>query len=235
MSKHQEKIQVYAYARVSGKSQCAEDKDGIRRQERAIKAYADAHGMEIIKFYRDEGVSGTKDTEDRPALAELMVSLEQNGHGVKMVLIERLDRLARDLMVQEGIIKDFNKNDFKLISVVEGDDLLSNDPTRKLIRQVLGAIAGYDKDMTVLKLRAARQRKKQMTGKCEGQKKISDSLEGETVISLIKKLRKADKYGRKTKTFDQIAEILNTEGHTTKNGKPFTMANVANIYHRYAK
>ena len=96
-----------------------------------------------------------------------MVSLEQNGLGVKTILIEKVDRLARDLMIQETIINDLQKKGFDLISVVEGDDLLSGDPTRKLVRQVLGAIAEYDETMTVLKLRTARERIRARDGKCE--------------------------------------------------------------------
>lgn len=44
------------------------------------------------------------------------------------------DRLVRDLMVQEGIINDFERSGFNLISVVGGHDLLKNDPTRKVVR-----------------------------------------------------------------------------------------------------
>ena len=39
----------------------------------------------------------------------------------KIVLVEKLDRLARDLMVQETIIGDLRKNGFELISVMEPD------------------------------------------------------------------------------------------------------------------
>lgn len=94
-------------------------------------------------------------SHDRPSLAELMVALEQNGEGIESVIIERLDRLARDLMVQETIIDAMAKGGASLLSATDGDDLLTNDPTRKLIRQVLGAIAEYDKQMTVQKLRVA--------------------------------------------------------------------------------
>ncbi len=91
--------------------------------------------MEVVKIFKDD-ISGTK--EDRPALADLMFDLEENGHGVKTVIIEMVNRLARDLMVQEFIIKDFQKHGFHLISATEDVDLLSEDPTRKLVRQVLG-------------------------------------------------------------------------------------------------
>ena len=124
---------AFAYLRVSGTSQVKGD--GFPRQEKAIKDYAKSHNIDVIDFFKEKGISGTQ--ENRPALAKLMVSLEQNGHGVSTVIIEKLDRLARDLMVQEAIIGDFQKHGFNLISTTEGPDLCGDDPTRKLIRQVM--------------------------------------------------------------------------------------------------
>ena len=59
-------------------------------------------------------------------------------------------------MIQEHIIQDLQRRGIALVSVAE-PDLCSDDPTRKLMRQIMGAIAEYDKTMTVLKLRGARQ------------------------------------------------------------------------------
>ena len=55
-------------------------------------------------------------------------------------------------MVQETIVADLLKSGFELISACE-PDLCSDDPSRKLVRQVFGAIAEYDRAMTVPKLR----------------------------------------------------------------------------------
>jgi len=78
--------------------------DGFPRQLKAIREYAAAHNIQIVRLWRDEGVSGTKELEDRPAFVEMMTALHSNG--VKLVLVEKLDRLARDLMIQETIIGD---------------------------------------------------------------------------------------------------------------------------------
>jgi hypothetical protein len=43
-------------------------------------------------------------------------------------------------------------------------DLCIDDPSRKLLRQIFGSIAEYEKTMLVLKLRGARQRKRKATG-----------------------------------------------------------------------
>jgi DNA invertase Pin-like site-specific DNA recombinase len=134
------------------------------------------------------------------------MDLEENGHGVKTILIEKVDRLARDPMVQEAIIGDLRGKGVNLISVLEGDDLLSNDPTRTLVRQVPGATAQYDKQMTVLKLRAARERKRARTGKCEGRKSLGEVAP--EVLAELKRLRRKPKGGRR-KTYVAIAEELN--------------------------
>lgn len=87
-------------------------------------------------FGDDLRIGGTNDLDNRPALQELMVALLSNG--VRIVLIQKLDRLARDLMVQESIVADFKRRGFQIISVIE-PDLCSDDPTRTLMRQILGA------------------------------------------------------------------------------------------------
>jgi DNA invertase Pin-like site-specific DNA recombinase len=129
-------VKAFAYLRVSGKGQV--DGDGFTRQLSAIKKYAAEHQIKIAQVFREKGVSGTKDLANRPAFIEMMTALHSNG--VKLVLVERLDRLARDLMIQENIIGDLRKHGFDLVSVAE-PDLLQDDPSRKLMRQIMGSIA----------------------------------------------------------------------------------------------
>ena len=199
---------AFAYLRVSGKGQV--DGDGFPRQLAAIRAYAKAHDIRIVRVFEEKGVPGKTDLENRPALSELVTVLHSNG--VKLVLIEKLDRLARDLMIQETIIGDLRKNGFDLISVAE-PDLLQDDPSRKLMRQIFGAIAEYEKTMIVLKLRGARVRTKAKTGRCEGRKPYG-YFEGENaVIERMQELRKAGQ------GFDKIAAALNSEGFKPRSGE----------------
>jgi DNA invertase Pin-like site-specific DNA recombinase len=209
---------AFAYLRVSGKAQV--DGDGFPRQLEAIKRYAKAHDVKIAGVFREEGVSGTKDLENRPALLELMTALHSNG--VKLVLVEKLDRLARDLMVQETIIGDLCKNGFDLISVAE-PDLLKDDPSRKLMRQIFGAIAEYEKTMIVLKLRGARVRTKAKTGRCEGAKPYGELAGERDVLDRMKALR-AEGLG-----FDRIAAKLNEQGIKPRRGARWWGLTVNNI------
>ena len=143
----------------------------MHHQGRRHPRYSSAKvaGFEVIEEYRDEGVSGTRELGDRPRLAALLDRLESNG--VRTVLVERADRLARDLMVQEVIVGQFSKIGTRILTA-DGVDLTNDgdDPTRRLIRQVLGAVSEFEKRVVVLKLRAARERKRARGERVEGVK-----------------------------------------------------------------
>jgi DNA invertase Pin-like site-specific DNA recombinase len=209
---------AFGYLRVSGKGQV--DGDGFTRQLAAIKAYAAQHDIRIVKVFREEGVCGATDLENRPALLAMLEALAADG--VKLVAIEKLDRLARDLMVQETIIADLRKRGFELLSVME-PDLLQNDPTRILMRQVFGAIAQYEKAMIVAKLRGARQRMKAKTGRREGRKPFGHYDGEPAILGRMVTLRQTDM------GFDRIAEALNAEGLKPRTGERWWGRTVNNI------
>jgi len=214
-------MKCFVYLRVSGKSQV--EGDGFERQLLACEGYASSRDIEIAEVFREEGISGTKELDDRPALSALLAALEENG--IKTILIAQVDRLARDLMVQETIIADMQKSGYTLISVAE-PDLCSTDPSRILIRQIFGALAQYDRAMIVLKLRGARQRKKMKYGKCEGAKAFGDK-DGETdVLHQMRSLRAAGQ------SCDKIAEALNANGVLSRRGKKWLGCTVNRILKR---
>jgi DNA invertase Pin-like site-specific DNA recombinase len=178
--------QAFAYLRVSGKGQV--DGDGFPRQLQAVTEYAAAHGIKIMKVFREEGVSGTKAIEQRPQFVEMLTALRTGK--TQVVLIECLNRLARDLMMQETIIGNLRKGGFKLLSVAE-PDLCSDDPSRVMVRQLFGVVAQYEKSTLVAKLRGARERKRAATGRCEGRKPYGARPGEFEVIARMKSLRAA--------------------------------------------
>jgi DNA invertase Pin-like site-specific DNA recombinase len=209
---------VFAYLRVSGKGQVGGD--GFPRQLAAIKRYASANNMNIARIFREEGVSGSTDWESRPAFSEMMAALLSNG--TRTVLVERLDRVARDLMVQESVIGDFQRKNLSLVSVSE-PDLLSDDPSRVLMRQMLGAFFQYEKTLLVAKLRGARQRIRAREGRCEGRKRYG-TMPGESeVIARIQALRNDGM------ALDRIALALNEKGIKSRTGGKWYPTSVSRI------
>jgi DNA invertase Pin-like site-specific DNA recombinase len=215
---------AFAYLRVSGMGQV--DGDGFTRQSESIAKYASHSGLSIVQTFQEEGVSGAKDLENRPALQDLLVAIDTED--VRVILIEKLDRLARDLMVQETILGDLRKRGITVISVIE-PDLCSDDPSRKLMRQIFGAIAEYDKAMIVLKLRGARQRMKAKEGRCEGAKAFGTFNTHRPTIERILTLRSAGM------AVDTIAETLNEEGLKSKTGGKWYGSSVRNVLLREHK
>jgi DNA invertase Pin-like site-specific DNA recombinase len=91
-------VKVYSYLRVSGKGQV--QGDGLPRQRAAIRVVPKTAGHKIEQEFGDEGVSGAIETADRLAFDEMLKKLRSNG--ARTVLIERLDRLARDVIGSGG-------------------------------------------------------------------------------------------------------------------------------------
>jgi DNA invertase Pin-like site-specific DNA recombinase len=218
-----------SYLRVSGKGQV--DGDGFPRQRETIARYARAAGFELVGEFRDEGVSGTKDLDAREGLSDLLARIRSNG--VRVVLVERADRLARDLIVGELILNQFRELGVKVIAADSGTELTAgdDDPTRVLIRQVLGAVAQFEKAVIVSKLKAARVRKRRATGRCEGRKPYGTRPGESDVVVLIHKLRRKPRGGERL-SFAAIANRLNAEGHPTRTGKPWAPETVRQIVQR---
>jgi DNA invertase Pin-like site-specific DNA recombinase len=217
----------FGYLRVSSLGQI--EGDGFPRQRETILKFAAANGYEIVRWFEEEGVSGT--IADRPALGDLMVALD--GGEVHTVMIEKLDRIARDILIQESIVQSLQHQGFDLVSVME-PDLCVADPSRKLMRQIMGAFAEYDREMIVLKTRAARERIRKSGRRCEGRKAFGSAknpevrAEEQTVLARITQLR-AEGMG-----FDKLAQTLNAEGCKTRTGARWYPASVRKIAIRNA-
>ena len=113
------------------------------------------------------------------------------------------------------------------VDLTSGDD----DPTRKLIRQVLGAVAEFEKRVLVLKLRAARERVRKRTGRCEGRKPYGTHSGERVVIARMRQLRRKPVKGRRA-SFAAVATSLNGEGHRNRAGRVWSAQMVHHVLAR---
>ncbi len=223
----EERIRAYAYIRVSGKSQLTGN--GFDRQEETILAYAAKSGYEIVEVFKEEAVSGTKGEADRPAFQEMMTAILRDG--IRTVIIEGLDRLAREYRIQETLLIYLASKGVTLISARTEEDVteaIHSDPMRKALVQIQGIFSELEKNLLVKKLRNAREKVRSEKGKCEGRKGYMESEQHEELLKRIKELRRK-KPKQKRMTYQQVADRLNEEGFKTASGKPFTSMIVVNL------
>lgn len=213
----------YGYIRVSGHGQI--DGDGEHRQKLAIESFCEQHSIPVVTLF-EKAVSGTVDGLARPVLSEIF-----EFNDTEAIVVERLDRLARDLMVQEFILKECRQRGIKVYAADQGAlfDLASNevDPTRKLIRQLLGALAEWEKSALVLKLRKSRDAVRAKTGRCEGPLPYGATADELSVRTLIFSLHNEHTMGARA-----LATFLNANGYTTRHGHKWTRDAVRKILNR---
>jgi len=210
---------IIGYLRVSTENQ--KDEGTIDLQRNALKDYAKQNGYDLVNTFEDEGVSGG--LADRAGLAEMFNYLEDKANKeVSGVLIYKLDRLARDLYIQEHLIKKFEALKIKLISTKE-PDLASNDPMRKAFRQFMGIVSELEKAFITMRLTAGRKNKIEFKQKyaggglalgynTKGKDLVINEKQAE-VIRLIFKMKRKQHKGLR-----EIARDLNQQGIPTARG-----------------
>ncbi len=210
------------YLRVSTDKQ-ADHGLGLDVQETAARTWAKTHGHKVATVIADEGISGASDLEARPGLVEVM-DLIRSGR-VGGVVVYRLDRLARDLIVQETLLGEFRRLGGQVFSssAAEANYLTDDpaDPSRKLIRQVLGAVAEYERAMTALRLQSGRAAKATAGGYAYGAPPLGYVAEdGELSLcpDEAETLARIYELRDEGKSLREIAVVLETEDRPTKRG-----------------
>lgn len=212
-----------AYIRTSSAANVGVDKDSAPRQQRAIAGFAKRAGFELVAEFNDEAVSGTDAIEARPGFAALLDRIE--GNGVRVVIVEDASRFARHVLTQELGLIALQQRGVKVFTA-NGDDLTeTDDPSKVMMRQVAAAFSQFEKARLVSKLAAARKRKREVTGKCEG-RKGHDELRPD-VVQLAKKLRRKSKAGQMS--LRAIAAKLADEGHFNENGAAYNPKSIATM------
>lgn len=213
-----------AYLRTSSAANVGGDSD--KRQREAIQQYAKASGLEIVREFYDAAVSGADRIDQREGFTALLAWAQENS--VRTVVVENASRFARDLIVQETGYEMLTRQGFKLIAADDPDAFTADTPTADLVRQILGAVAQFEKANLVAKLKGARDRKSASTGKrIEGRKGYDD--QNPKLVQEAKRLaRKSPKTG-KARSLREIASELSTLGFTTISGKAFSASQVQRL------
>ena len=124
------------YCRLSRDDELQGDSNSIINQKKILQKYALDHGWKNIRFYIDDGISGT--TFNRPGFQEMIADIEAGI--VKRVIIKDMSRLGRDYL-QVGMYTEimFPEHDVHFIAVNDGVDSKQGDneftPFRNIINE----------------------------------------------------------------------------------------------------
>jgi len=138
---------VALYARVSTGGQTTTN------QIDALRAYALARGWKATEFI-DPGVSGSKDR--RPGLDAMMAAVRSRK--VDVVACVKLDRLARSTVHLVTLAKELEALGVDLIVLDQSVD--TTTPAGRLLFNVLAAIAEFERELIVERVRAGIRRAK---------------------------------------------------------------------------
>jgi DNA invertase Pin-like site-specific DNA recombinase len=213
-----------AYLRTSSATNVGADKDSDKRQRAAIEAFAKPAGFAIVAEYYDAAVSGADPVDQRPGFADMLQRLATDG--AKTIIVESPDRFARDLAVQLAGHDMLKALGVAIIPASAPDFFTEDTPTAVLVRQVLGAIAQFEKASAVAKLAAARKRKREREGRCEGRKPLSETTP--EAVALARKLRRRRPKAGQLSLRD-VSKELAASGFLNELGKPYAAKSVASM------
>lgn len=142
-----EERMVYGYIRVST------DKQDTENQKGGILAKAQALGLRIDDWITDDGVSGTKEPEERQ-LGQLLERI----HSGDVIITSELSRLGRSLFMVMRILEHCMKIGAKVYTVKDNYEL-GNNIQSKVLAFAFSLAAEIERDMISLRTKEALARK----------------------------------------------------------------------------
>jgi DNA invertase Pin-like site-specific DNA recombinase len=211
---------VVGYLRVSTNKQ-VEEGFGLDVQEAQLRRWCAHHDHQLIRIYRDEAITGKVDESERPGLAKALTALEGSA---EILLVARLDRLARALTVQEAVLAQAWRRGGRVFATDVGEIAKDDpdDPMRTAMRQMMGVFAELERSMISARMRAGRRAKEARGGYAgKGSPKLGQrSVNGELVAdereqATIARMVELDAQGLSLR---QIGIALEQEGLRPKRG-----------------
>ncbi len=126
---------VAIYVRVSTKDQ------SVEMQLNDLDSYSKERSLNVYKVYKDNGVSGTKET--RPALNDLMNDTRKRKFDI--VLVWRFDRFARSTKHLVNALYEFRNLGIDFISYQENID--TSSPLGEAIFTIISAMSKLERDI----------------------------------------------------------------------------------------
>lgn len=227
-------MKLAGYLRVSTEGQVDAYGKDVQRSE--ILRYTALSGDTITEWFEEDATSGTTEGASRPKMSEIIARADE----FDGVIAFDVNRLGRRLVVQETLIGLLWAAGLRVVTSTSGELEADDDPTKILIRQVLGCVAEFQHREVVQKLRAARVVKSAGGGyiggrtaryglRVEGSGKTSRLVEDLEEMQVVSEICARSASGEHPSL---IANSLNRKQVPTKMGKLWTSTQVQRILTR---
>ena len=141
---------IAIYARVSTEKQTTEN------QLIELRSLCERLGYQIYQEYVDNGISGAKGRDERPALNALLKDASRRRFD--MVVCWSIDRLGRSLQNLVEILNELQSLKIDLYFQQQGMD--TSTPSGRMIFSVFGAIGEFERNLIRERVIAGQQRAK---------------------------------------------------------------------------
>jgi DNA invertase Pin-like site-specific DNA recombinase len=133
------------------------DKQTVENQKLQLTQVAERRGWDVVEVYSDAGISGSKSRKDRPGLDQMLNDASRRKFDVMMVWA--IDRIGRSLIDLLGTIQHLEACGVDLY--LDQQNIDTATPMGKLIFQITGAFAEFERSMIRQRIHAglARARK----------------------------------------------------------------------------
>lgn len=222
------------YVRVSTDRQ-ADQGFGLAAQKAAIQRWASGSQLKVLAVLADEGVSGTTEAVDRPALSSALRMLADGE--ARALVVPRLDRLARSLSVQEACLAQIWNWGATVyacdLGEIRKDD--PSDPMRTALRQMVAVFGQLERAMITARMRDGRAQKALSGGYAYGAPPYGyASREGDLVRvdTEVRTIKRARDLAREGLSLRQIAERLDAEDHLPRRALKWHPQTVARMLSR---
>jgi DNA invertase Pin-like site-specific DNA recombinase len=228
-------VKVVAYLRVSTEQQVRIGY-GLEAQRADIKRWARAEGHHVVAWCSDEGISGSNGIETRAGLFDAIAAVKDGSAAA--IVFTSLDRLARELTQQEGVLAEIWAAGGKVFALGDGGEILEDDPDdpmRKAIRQMRGVFAELERGLIRQRMAKGRAVKAAQGGYIGGApplgyRSAGGQLTPEPVEALaVDRIRNGHKTGLSLRA---IAADLETAGLRTKRGATWHPTTIARVLAR---
>lgn len=218
---------IAAYLRVSTDMQ-ARSGLGLADQRSKVLAMATVKGWPQPTFYVDEGISGTKESRQRPALGQMMDAAARGE--IDAIIVNSIDRLARKARLTLELAEELQRSGVTLVSCKESID--TTTPAGQLFLTVLAGMAQFERDLIAERTRVALAEHSRRDGESGGRLPYGYVREANglhvdrtqaRVVRLIFSLRE------QRMTLRTIAGQLNKRGYASPQGTHWHHSSVAAV------